>query len=223
VSNCPNCGSSDFVWAGRVRSGLTGAGRLSLRGRGEAEFGTRICRACGHADLFVRDLDLLRSPHRWRPGEFGPVPNEFTPRRAPPSTPAASPSPPPSTPKADPAAPPRPVAPPPPQVVTPPPPPPVEPVLPPVPPTPAPEPILPSEPPLFAESPAPRAEDARPPAPLDPAPEAPAPREEPPAAVAEGVESTPGPTEGRSRKTASKPRTARKPTVRSSGRGSSGG
>ena len=114
---CSNCGGSDFVWAGRVRSGLTGAGRLALRGRGEAEFGTRICRTCGHADLFVRDLALVRSPHRWKPGEFGPVPDEIAPRRPMATPPATAPIPstpvaPVETPPAAPAVRPIPPAPP---------------------------------------------------------------------------------------------------------------
>jgi hypothetical protein len=73
MPKCSNCGASDFVWASRVRSGLTGVGGLALRGRREGEIGTRVCRACGHADLFVRDLWLLQAPHLWKPGEFVPM------------------------------------------------------------------------------------------------------------------------------------------------------
>ncbi|HEV2428670.1 MAG TPA: hypothetical protein VGV64_02340 [Thermoplasmata archaeon] len=100
---CSNCGASDFVWANRLGSGMTGGGGLSLRGRRDAELGTRICRSCGHADLFLRDLELLRSPHRWKPGEFIPI-NEKTVRRpAPPLAPTPAPTPAPETPAPSPS------------------------------------------------------------------------------------------------------------------------
>ncbi len=79
---CSNCGATDFVWANDLKTGGLGGGSLSLRSRGELSLGTRICRACGHADLFLKDPSILRMPHTWRPGEFTPI----TPR------PAASPA-----------------------------------------------------------------------------------------------------------------------------------
>ncbi|HUI38310.1 MAG TPA: hypothetical protein VLY85_01625 [Thermoplasmata archaeon] len=78
---CPNCGASDFVWAKRIRSGLVGIGGLSLRAGREAQLGTRICRECGHADLFLSDVRLLNSPHLWKPGEFVPIPEPAPARR----------------------------------------------------------------------------------------------------------------------------------------------
>ncbi|MCI4348488.1 MAG: hypothetical protein L3J97_07730, partial [Thermoplasmata archaeon] len=78
---CSNCGASDFVWANELKTGLTGGGTLSLRPRGEIPVGTRICRACGHADLFLRELGILHQPNLWRPGEFIPI----APKPAPPA------------------------------------------------------------------------------------------------------------------------------------------
>ncbi|HEY1198321.1 MAG TPA: hypothetical protein VGG32_06305, partial [Thermoplasmata archaeon] len=87
---CSNCGASDFVWANDLKTGGLGGGSLSLRARGELSLGTRICRACGHADLFMKDPSILRMPHTWRPGEFTPI----TPRPAsPPTHHAAHPTP----------------------------------------------------------------------------------------------------------------------------------
>jgi hypothetical protein len=106
---CSNCGGSEFVWANEVKTGTPGAG-LSLRTRGEAPIGTRICQGCGHADLFLRDLDLIHKPHLWRPGEFVPIPAK---RREPvpeaPSPPGPFPSPVP-LPTPDPIAVPAPLA-----------------------------------------------------------------------------------------------------------------
>ncbi|MFZ0830435.1 MAG: hypothetical protein WAN40_04790, partial [Thermoplasmata archaeon] len=67
---CTNCGSSDLVWAPEVKSGTIGSGSISLRGRGELPLGARICRQCGHAELFLHDLSVVRNPSAWRPGEF---------------------------------------------------------------------------------------------------------------------------------------------------------
>jgi len=70
---CSNCGASDFVWANELKTGGIGGGSLSLRSRGELSLGTRICRSCGHADLFLKDPSVLRMPHTWKPGEFTPI------------------------------------------------------------------------------------------------------------------------------------------------------
>src|SRR5208282_721446 len=70
---CSNCGASDFVWANELKTGGIGGGSLSLRSRGELALGTRICRSCGHADLFLKDPSVLRMPHTWKPGEFTPI------------------------------------------------------------------------------------------------------------------------------------------------------
>ena len=72
---CSNCGASDFVWANDLKTGGgLGGGTLSLRARGELAMGTRICKSCGHADLFLKDPSILRMPHTWKPGEFVPIP-----------------------------------------------------------------------------------------------------------------------------------------------------
>ena len=71
---CSNCGGNDFVWAENLKTGTIGRGTLSLRSGGELALGTRVCRGCGHADLFVKDPTVLRQPHTWRPGEFVPMP-----------------------------------------------------------------------------------------------------------------------------------------------------
>ncbi len=76
---CSNCGASDFVWVSNLKTGTIGRGGLSLRAGGELSLGTRVCRGCGHADLFLKDPTILRQPHTWRPGEFVPIP----PRPAP--------------------------------------------------------------------------------------------------------------------------------------------
>jgi hypothetical protein len=71
---CTNCGGNEFVWAGELKTGgRFGQGPLSLRSGGELPLGTRICRGCGHADLFLRDVTILQAPHHWRPGEFVPI------------------------------------------------------------------------------------------------------------------------------------------------------
>ncbi len=130
---CSNCGASDFVWANDLKTGGLGGGSLSLRARGELSLGTRICRSCGHADLFLKDPSVLRMPHTWKPGEFTPI----TPRPSPPAAhhpghiaPVATPAPPPAV---------APV-----QAPTPPPPPPPE-MAPPQPPAPVPLPPPPAE------------------------------------------------------------------------------
>lgn len=71
---CTNCGGTEFVWADELKTGGTLArGPLSIRVGGELPLGTRICRACGHADLFLRNVQILQTPHHWKPGEFTPI------------------------------------------------------------------------------------------------------------------------------------------------------
>ncbi len=71
---CINCSGTEFVWAGELKTGgRLASGPLALRAGGELPLGTRICRSCGHADLFLRDVTVLQSPHHWRPGEFVPI------------------------------------------------------------------------------------------------------------------------------------------------------
>lgn len=148
---CSNCGGSDFVWANDLKTGGLGGGSLSLRSRGELSLGTRICRACGHADLFLKDPSILRMPHTWRPGEFTPItPRPAAPTHHPgavaPSHHAAPPPPPPALPAA-PAPESAPPPPPPPPVETPPPAPPA----PPPPEAPASPPVIETAPPIVAE------------------------------------------------------------------------
>lgn len=109
---CSNCGHNEFVWAGELKTGgRLGAGPLSLRLGGELPLGTRICRECGHADLFLKDVSVLKTPHTWKPNEFvviaAPPPEARasspapSPRATPPPVPvpvAASPPPPPAPP-----------------------------------------------------------------------------------------------------------------------------
>lgn len=141
---CSNCNGTDFVWANELKTGMTGAS-LSLRARGEVPLGTRICRTCGHADLFLRDISILHQPHNWRPGEFVPiVAKSSAPKPSHSPRPPEAPSPPPPPPAS-----PHDVAPPP-----PPPPPAPAPVV-------APEPVTPA-PATAAEGPAPAAEPATP-------------------------------------------------------------
>ena len=135
---CTNCGAGDFVWVNDLKTGSLGGGTLSIRSRGELALGTRVCRACGHADLFLKDPSVLRMPHTWKPGEFVPIPSRpasagdahghHAPAAAPPSAPVAappapaSPPPPPPEPAAEPMAPsPPPPEPRPPEVSSPPP------------------------------------------------------------------------------------------------------
>jgi hypothetical protein len=109
---CGNCGASDFVWVNDIKTGTLGGGTLSLRSRGELALGTRICRSCGHADLFLKDPSILRMPHTWKPGEFVPIPAHPA-NPGPATNPPAAPSPPPATPPPPPApAPEPPLAPP---------------------------------------------------------------------------------------------------------------
>ncbi len=129
---CSNCNGTDFVWANELKTGMTGGGSLSIRARGDLPLGTRICRTCGHADLFLRDISILHQPHLWRPGEFIPIiaktatkpaPHHAAPPSAPPmapTTPMPASAPPPAPPAAPPPPPPPPPEPSPPQVVEPP-------------------------------------------------------------------------------------------------------
>lgn len=106
---CTNCSGTDFVWANELKTGgVTGSGGLSLRSRGEIPLGTRICRTCGHAELFLRDLSVLHQPHNWKPGEFIPIPHRPKAAPAAPATPppAAEPAPLPATPMPPPHSPP---------------------------------------------------------------------------------------------------------------------
>ena len=126
---CSNCGANDFVWANDLKTGGSlSAGTLSLRPKGELSMGTRICKSCGHADLFLKDPAILKAPHTWRPGEFVPIPptqptsHHHAHKDA--ESPAAAPMPPPPTPM-DPGAPPAPAP-----SLTPPPPPPPPPPAP---------------------------------------------------------------------------------------------
>jgi hypothetical protein len=143
---CSNCSGTDFVWANELKTGMTGGGSLSIRARGDLPLGTRICRSCGHADLFLRDISILHQPHLWRPGEFIPIVAKSSAKpvthHAPEPTPVAAAAPP----EAPPA--PTPVAPPPP-------PPPPEPA-----PAPEPEPMPEPEAPPVAEPAEPVAEGA---------------------------------------------------------------
>ncbi len=104
---CSNCGGSDFVWAENVKTGGFGRTGLSLRSGGELALGTRVCRGCGHADLFVKDPTILRQPHTWRPGEFVPIPprSGTAPKPSNPASPAtpAPPAPAPSAPARSPS------------------------------------------------------------------------------------------------------------------------
>jgi hypothetical protein len=94
---CSNCGAGDFVWANELKTGNLSGGTLSLRSRGEIPLGTRICRTCGHADLFLRDLAILHQPHTWRQGEFIPIVSKpAAPKPAPVHSHAAPPPPPPA-------------------------------------------------------------------------------------------------------------------------------
>ncbi len=106
---CSNCGGTEFVWVNNLRTGTIGRGSLSIRSGGELSLGTRLCRGCGHADLFLKDPAILKTPHAWREGEFVPIPpRPIAPAGAPvspaPGAPAA-PSPPPSPPPMPPASP----------------------------------------------------------------------------------------------------------------------
>lgn len=125
---CTNCNGTDFVWANDLKTGSMGAG-LSLRSRGEVPLGARICRTCGHAELFLRDLSILHQPHHWRPGEFVPIvtkpvakPPEHHHDPPPPAPPALAPAP---------AVAPAPMPPPPPEAPSAPPAPPVAEAVPP--------------------------------------------------------------------------------------------
>ncbi len=96
---CSNCGGTEFVWVNNLRTGTIGRGSLSIRSGGELSLGTRLCRGCGHADLFLKDPTILKTPHAWREGEFVPIPPRPTGPTGPPlspspTAPAASPPPP---------------------------------------------------------------------------------------------------------------------------------
>jgi hypothetical protein len=126
---CSNCSGTDFVWANELKTGMTGGGALSIRARGDLPLGTRICRSCGHADLFLRDISILHQPHLWRPGEFIPIvakssSKPVTHHALEPTPPVAPPAPAPVAMAPAPVAAPPPVVAPPPEAPAPPPPPP---------------------------------------------------------------------------------------------------
>ncbi len=100
---CTNCSGTEFVWANEVKTGT--AGGLSLRPKGEVPIGTRICKNCGHADLFLHDLELLKKPHLWKPGEFYPISGKSSSSSDAPSSTSSAPAPLPSTPLPPPTAP----------------------------------------------------------------------------------------------------------------------
>ncbi len=67
---CSNCGANDFVWANELKTGSIGGGTLSLRSRGELSMGTRICKSCGHADLFLKDPAILTTASHLETGRI---------------------------------------------------------------------------------------------------------------------------------------------------------
>ncbi len=90
---CSNCGSEEFVWTESLRTGSIGRGSLSLRSGGELPLGARICRGCGRADLFLKDLTVVRDPQKWAKGEFVPLAPAASPASpiSPPPRPTAGP------------------------------------------------------------------------------------------------------------------------------------
>ena len=71
---CVNCGGGDFVWADSLHTGGLGRRTLSLRARGDLPLGTRVCRGCGHADLFLKDVSVLKELSPGTTGDFQPLP-----------------------------------------------------------------------------------------------------------------------------------------------------
>lgn len=111
---CSNCGGNEFVWVNDLKTGTIGRGTLSIRSGGELSLGTRLCRGCGHADLFLKDPSILKMPHTWRPGEFVPIPARPAapaPSHVPAPVAPAAPPPPPSPPAPVAAPPPAPTPP----------------------------------------------------------------------------------------------------------------
>jgi hypothetical protein len=73
VELCARCGSSDVVWANEIRTykDLVFTAVLCLAPgvrRNEGVFRAKICRACGFTDLYLRDLEFVRSPRGVPPG-----------------------------------------------------------------------------------------------------------------------------------------------------------
>lgn len=108
VELCARCGSSDVVWANEIRTykDLVFTAILCLAPgvrRNEGVFRAKICRACGFTDLYLRDLEFVRSPRGVPPGfltlanppAYQPPPAypAAPPTRAP--SPAGNPAPPP--------------------------------------------------------------------------------------------------------------------------------
>lgn len=79
---CTNCGGEEFVWADSVGTGTFARSPLSLRRRGELGFRSRVCVGCGRAELFVKDVGVLKDPARWAPGEFQSIPKDLPPEPA---------------------------------------------------------------------------------------------------------------------------------------------
>lgn len=71
---CVNCGGGDFLWLDTLRTGGFGNKTLSLRSKGALPLGTRICRGCGHADLFLKDPSVLKDITIGKDPEFRSVP-----------------------------------------------------------------------------------------------------------------------------------------------------
>ncbi len=73
VELCARCGSSDVVWANEIRTykDLVFTAILCLAPgvrRNDGVFRAKICRACGFTDLYLKDLEFVRSPRGVPPG-----------------------------------------------------------------------------------------------------------------------------------------------------------
>jgi hypothetical protein len=62
---CPHCGGNDFVWTNAVRAGRFGRASVLLRSGRAVPLETRICRGCGHADLFVAEPGAVAPGDLW--------------------------------------------------------------------------------------------------------------------------------------------------------------
>ncbi len=101
VELCARCGSSDLVWANEIRTykDLVFTAILCLAPgvrRNEGVFRAKICRACGFTDLYLKDLEFVRSPRGVPPGFLTLAnPPAYQPPPAYPMPPPARASPPP--------------------------------------------------------------------------------------------------------------------------------
>lgn len=95
MTKCPKCRSPDVVWVNDLKTYKgTSPGVLCLYAgtiRSDGLFRAKVCRACGFAELFLKDPKfLVEPPHPLPEGYVTPTEEEPEPQPVPRRTPARS-------------------------------------------------------------------------------------------------------------------------------------